>query len=109
MASYSAKALKILILDDALRPQAVVAGVPAIVCGAIKQWEDEILCLRELLVERIGNLMFGAVISIINIFCALQSQGALQTLTWDRQCVKGVLQADIVSELIEYMQVSNSL
>eukprot|EP01036_Dinobryon_divergens_P024210 gene24211-32640_t len=79
VASYSAKALKILILDDALRPQAVVAGVPAVVCGAIKQWEDEILCLRELL-------------------------GALQTLTWDRQCVKGVLQADIVSELIEYMQ-----
>ena len=50
------------------------------VCGAIKQWEDEILCLRELL-------------------------GALQTLSWDRNCVKGVLQADIISNLIDYIQV----
>jgi hypothetical protein len=80
VSSYSARALKILILDDALRPQAIVAGVPAVVCGAIKQWEDEILCLRELL-------------------------GALQTLCWDKQCVKGVLQADIVSNLFDYVQV----
>jgi len=42
VASYSARALKLLILDDALRPQAVVAGVPAIVCAALKQWEDEV-------------------------------------------------------------------
>jgi len=81
VASYSARALKILILDDALRPQAIVAGVPAVVCGTIKQWEDEILCLRELL-------------------------GALQTLTWDKQCVKGVLQSSIISNLIDYIQVS---
>ena len=27
----------------------LVAGVPAVVCASIKQWEDEILCLRELL------------------------------------------------------------
>jgi hypothetical protein len=59
VASYSARALKLLILDDALRSQAIVAGVPSVVCGAIKQWEDEVLCLRELL-------------------------GALQTLTWDK-------------------------
>lgn len=50
VSSYAARALKILILDDALRPQAVVAGVPSVVCAAITQWEDEILCLRELLV-----------------------------------------------------------
>lgn len=80
VASYSAKALKLLILDDALRSQAVVAGVPAVVCAAIKQWEDELLCLRELL-------------------------GALQTLCWDKQCLKGVLQADIVLHLIDYIQV----
>jgi len=82
VASYSARALKVLLLDDALRPQAGIAGVPAIVCGAIKQWEDEILCLRELL-------------------------GALQTLCWDKQCVRGVLQADIVSHLIQYVQASD--
>lgn len=82
VSSYAARALKILILDDALRPQAIVAGVPAVVCGAIKQWEDEIICLRELL-------------------------GALQTLTWDKQCVKGVLQADIISNIIDYIQASD--
>jgi len=80
VSSYAARALKILILDDALRPQTIVAGVPAVVCNAIKQWEDEILCLRELL-------------------------GALQTLTWDKQCVKGVLQSDIIINLTDYIQV----
>ena len=78
VASYSARALKLLLLDDALRPQAGSAGVPAIVCSAIKQWDEEPLCLRELL-------------------------GALQTLCWDKQCVRGVLQADIVSHLIHYV------
>lgn len=80
--SYSARALKIMLLDDALRPQTIIAGVPAAVCTAIKQWEDEILCLRELL-------------------------GALQTLCWDKQCVKGVLQADIIGNLIEYITVGS--
>jgi len=82
VASYSARALKMLILDDALRPQAVHAGVPSIVCAAIKQWEDEILCLRELL-------------------------GALQTLCWDKNCIKPVLQADIIPHLFEYIQASD--
>lgn len=82
VSSYSSRALKILILDDALRPQALVAGVPAIVCGAIKQWEEEVLCLRELL-------------------------GVLQTLTWDKQCIKGVLQADIVSNVIDFALASD--
>jgi hypothetical protein len=81
VASYSARALKILILDDALRPQTLVAGVPAVVCAAIKQWEDEILCLRELL-------------------------GALQTLCWDKQCVKGVLQTDVILNLTDFITVS---
>lgn len=80
VASYSARALKILLLDDALRSLTVGAGIPAVVCTAIQQWEDEILCLRELL-------------------------GALQTLTWDKQCVKSVLQADVISNLILYATV----
>ena len=82
VASYSARALKILILDDALRPQTIVAGVPAVVCAAVKQWEDEILCLRELL-------------------------GALQTLSWDKQCVKAVLQTDVICNLIDYITASD--
>lgn len=64
--SYASKAVKLLILDDALRPQAVAVGVPAIVCSALAAWKDEPLCARELL-------------------------GALQTLCWDKQCVKVVL------------------
>jgi hypothetical protein len=80
VSSYAARALKILVLDDPLRAQVLATGVPAVVCEAIKQWEDEILCLRELL-------------------------GALQTLCWDRQCVKGVLQNDIVPNLLDYIQV----
>ena len=106
VASYGAKALKLLILDDALRPQAAVAGnvtnltnsdfettfnptftfiagVPTVVCAAIKQWDDEVLCLRELL-------------------------GALQTLCWDKQCVKGVFQTDVVAQLVEYIQASDN-
>lgn len=83
VSSYSARALKVLILDDALRPQAMIAGVPAVVCTTIKQWEEEILCLRELL-------------------------GALQTLSWDRQCVKGVLQTDVLNYLVEFIQVAST-
>ena len=82
--TYAAKALKLLILDDALRPQVIVAGVPAIVCTSIHLWSKEILCLRELL-------------------------GTLQTLTWDRQCLKSVLQTDVISNIIEFSQVSCSL
>jgi len=79
VASYSARALKLLLLDDALRPQASSAGVPGIVCSAIKQWDEEPLCLRELL-------------------------GALQTLCWDKHCVRGVLQqTDIITNLVHYV------
>jgi len=81
VATYSARALKILMLDNGLRSQSVVAGIPSVVYSTILQWEDEILCLRELL-------------------------GTLQTLTWDKQCVKGVLQTDIIPNLIDYLQVS---
>jgi len=79
--SYAARALKCLILDDALRPQVIVAGVPAIVCTCTKQWSKEVLCMRELL-------------------------GALQTLTWDKSCLKSVLQVDIISTLFEISVVS---
>lgn len=79
VSSYSARALKLLLLDDALRSQANVAGVPIALANALKQWEDEILCIREIL-------------------------GGIQTLCWDKQCVKGIIQADIIMQLIEYLQ-----
>ncbi len=79
VSSYSAKALKLLLLDDALRPQAVHTGVVSVVCASIVQWEDEVLCLRELL-------------------------GSLQTLCWDKACIKSVIQANIIEYLLDFAQ-----
>jgi hypothetical protein len=80
VASYSARALKLLLLDDALRPQSITAGVPAIVIEAVTQWEDEILVLREIV-------------------------GILQTLCWDSRCVRHFLQPDLIASLIEFVQM----
>lgn len=82
VASYSAKAIKLLLLDDALRPQAAQTGVSSVVCSSIAQWEDEVLCLRELL-------------------------GALQTLSWDKACIKSVVDGDVIPYLIEFVQASD--
>jgi len=82
VATYAARAIKLLILDDALRPQANLAGVVVVICDAVKQWEDEAKCLTELL-------------------------GALQTLCWDRSSVRSVVQAGIVKHLSDYTQVSD--
>ena len=81
---YGARALKLLLLDDALRPQAIVAGVPSVVCTAIKRWDDEVLCLRELL-------------------------AALQTLCWDKLCIKSVLQhKEILKNVCDYINASDA-
>jgi len=80
--THAARAIKLLILDDALRPQANVAGVVVVICDAVKQWEDEAKCLTELL-------------------------GALQTLSWDKSSVRSVLQAGIVKHLADYVQASD--
>mgnify|MGYP005995273019 CR=1 FL=1 len=58
----------------------MVAGVAVVVCDAVKHWEDETKCLTELL-------------------------GALQTLCWDKACIRSVLQADVVKHLADYVQV----
>ena len=80
MASYAARAMKMLLLDDALRPQAATL-VPKVLCSAIIYWEDEILCLRELL-------------------------SGLQTLCWDKTCVKHVLShPSIIAALFDHAQV----
>ncbi|CAM9536723.1 unnamed protein product, partial [Phaeothamnion confervicola] len=76
VAAYSARAVKILLLDDALR--AVVAGIPEVVVDAIRSWEEEVPCLRELL-------------------------GALQTLCWDKNTVRSVVDAGAVDCLVEYL------
>jgi hypothetical protein len=67
---YAARAVKVLLLDDALRGQAVMVGIPRVLVQAVDVWEEEVPCLREIL-------------------------AALQTLTWDKHAVKRVRQAGI--------------
>ena len=83
VATYSARALKALLLDDALRPLAISTGVPAIILEAMNQWEDEVLVLREVL-------------------------GITQTLCWDARCVRSIVHPDSVGQLIQFVQSHDS-
>ncbi|CAN0443352.1 unnamed protein product, partial [Scytosiphon promiscuus] len=47
--AYAARGIKMLMLDDALRPQATVAGIPSVLAAAMGEWEDDAPCLREIL------------------------------------------------------------
>lgn len=47
--AYAARGIKLLVLDDALRPQATVAGIPSVLAAALREWEDDAPCLREIL------------------------------------------------------------
>ena len=82
VACFSARALKILVTDDSLRVQVGVTGVSRVVISAIKRWEEEVLCVRELL-------------------------GILQTLCWDRHGVSSLTNPEIISYLIGYIQASD--
>jgi hypothetical protein len=82
VASYAGKATKLMILEGALRPQVNSVGAPTVICSAVKQWEDEPRCLRELL-------------------------GALQTLCYDKSCVRGVVASGVITNLIDYIQASD--
>lgn len=46
---YSARALKNLLLDDALRPAALSGGISSVLLEAMGQWKHEPVCLREIL------------------------------------------------------------
>lgn len=63
---YAARAVKTLLLDDALRGQALLVGLPRVLITALHTWQEEVPCLREIL-------------------------GALQTLSWDKHCVKSIV------------------
>jgi len=65
---YAARAVKMLLLDDALRDQALLVGLPAVLIAALHTWQEEVPCLREIL-------------------------GALQTLSWDKHSVKSIVAA----------------
>ena len=47
--AYAARGIKLLVLDDALRPQANVAGIPSVLAAALREWEDDTPCVREVL------------------------------------------------------------
>lgn len=55
--------------------------ISALVCNSLKQWINEPLCSRELI-------------------------GSLQTLAWDKQCVKTILQTDVIASLYQFAQVN---
>lgn len=82
VACHSARAVKTLLLDDALRPQAVTVGIPTVLVQSLGRWSDELACARELL-------------------------GALQTLCWDRAAVSPVVEAGIVPLLVDLLSTTD--
>lgn len=47
--AYAARSIKLLVLDDALRPQATAAGVPSALASAFVARESDLECMREIL------------------------------------------------------------
>ena len=41
----------------------------------------------------------------IQVLCLRELLAALQTLTWDKLCVKSVLQTDIIKNVVDFAQV----
>eukprot|EP00903_Cladosiphon_okamuranus_P009407 g8971.t1 len=80
--AYAARGIKLLVLDDALRPQATVAGIPSVLAAALREWEDDAPCLREIL-------------------------GALQTLCCDKATVLPVVDAGAMGSVLELLDTSN--
>ncbi|CAM9780187.1 unnamed protein product, partial [Ectocarpus sp. 8 AP-2014] len=80
--AYAARGIKLLVLNDALRPQATVAGIPSVLAAALREWEDDAPCLREIL-------------------------GALQTLCCDAATVLPVVDAGALASVLELLDTSN--
>ena len=47
--AYAARSIKVLVLDDVLRPQATRAGIPSVLAAALMRWRGDMECLREIL------------------------------------------------------------
>lgn len=47
--TYASRGIKLLVLDDTLRPQTTVAGIPSVLALVLREWEDDAVCLREVL------------------------------------------------------------
>lgn len=63
---YAGRAAKLLVLDDALRSQALPVGLPGVLARCLRAWEEEVPCLQELL-------------------------AALQTFTYDKATVSSIV------------------
>lgn len=81
VACFSARSVKILLLDDSLRPSAITSGVPAALVGALDRWTavTDTLCIRELL-------------------------GGCQTLLWEKSSVGLLVEAGITPILIALLE-----
>ncbi|CBN78350.1 expressed unknown protein [Ectocarpus siliculosus] len=80
--AYAARSIKILVLDDALRPQAAAAGIPSVLATALKVREGDTACLREIL-------------------------GALQTLCYDKETVLSVITTGALGSVLELLSTGN--
>ncbi|CAM9707104.1 unnamed protein product [Ectocarpus sp. 13 AM-2016] len=80
--AYSARSIKILVVDDALRQQAAAARIPSVLATALKVREGDTACLREIL-------------------------GALQTLCYDKETVLSVITTGALGSVLELLSTSN--
>lgn len=78
VACFSARAVKTLLLDDALRPQAVSAGIANVLVTALGRW-------------------------MANNSCSIEILGALQTLMWDGSMVLTLVDLGITPLLLEHL------
>lgn len=78
---YAAKGLKILLLDDSLRSQALHINLSNVLLTCLKNNEDNSSCLKEIL-------------------------SILQILTWDKLYVKNILHVNIIKNIIDLIEVS---
>ncbi|CAM9226647.1 unnamed protein product [Ectocarpus sp. 4 AP-2014] len=80
--AYAARSIKILVVDDALRPQAAATEIPSVLATALKAREGDTACLREIL-------------------------GALQTLCYDKETVLSVITTGALEPVLELLSTSN--
>eukprot|EP00752_Nemacystus_decipiens_P010599 g9439.t1 len=82
--AYAARSIKLLVLDDALRPQAPSAGVPSALAAAFIALESDLECMREIL-------------------------GALQTLCYDKATVLPVIDTGALGLVLDLLETERLL
>lgn len=82
-ASYAARAVKLLLLDDTLRPLVATSTLPNVLVAMIQKWSEDVPCLREVL-------------------------GALQTLCWEAATARVAVNAGCVQPLCELLSAADA-